>query len=236
MRYVVNDSRIDQLRHQLRHGQGITQEELDRVSAELAPAKDKLRSIDNTEALPLFDRQGRELGTTAPRWICHLLALRHRCSHILMIWRSPSLGDVLLLQIRDWSKDDSPGHVDISVGGHMTSQRSSSQEYTAFAEMLEETGLDPSDLDGQLQPVGGYAFDESRVEDNFHNSEWRDVYVARVRQDRFGKICFPDGEVAGLVLVPLSHARQFLGQATIPMASALKESLPSCLQLLERRG
>ena len=169
----LNLYRIDKLRSTLAHGEGVSQEQLDEIAKELTPRKDKLRPKDKTEVLPLFDAHGNPLGTTAPRWICHLLALRHRCAHILLLWRSPALGDMLVLQIRAWGKDDSPGHVDISVGGHMSIKDSSSAKQTAFTEMLEETGLMPEDLQGDLEHVGGYPFDKPRPEDNssFHAKE-----------------------------------------------------------------
>ena len=236
MAHIADDSRIGELRHKLAHGEGISQQELNDIIAELTPTKAELRPNDKVEPLPLFDRGGHRLGTTAPRWICHLLALRHRCAHILLVWRSPALGDVLVLQIRHWEKDDSPGHVDISVGGHMTAEDSSSAEDTAFAEMLQETGLTPSDLDAPLEHVGGYPFDESRPDEKFYNSEWRDVYIGRVKQESFGEIRFPDGEVAAVVLVPMKDAQQLLGQDSVPMASALTNSLPKCLEHADRVG
>lgn len=227
---MADDLRIEELRNGLLHGQGISQEELDRVTARLGSAKEKLRPHDKIEPLPLLNSQGQHLGTTAPRWICHLLGLRHRCAHILLIWNSPALGDVAVLQIRDWSKDDSPGYVDISVGGHMTSTEVDSAQDAPFTEMLEETGLAPSDLEGPLQYLGGYPFDEARPDETLYNSEWREVYIGRLKQDSFTKVCFPDGEVAAVVLVPLSTAWKLLRQNTIPMASALINSLPRCLE------
>lgn len=232
----LDEARIEELRHSLGHGERVSQQQLNAVATELAPAKDQLRPKDKSERLPLFDREGKSLGTTAPRWICHLLALRHLCAHILLLWKSPALGDALVLQIRDWKKDDSPGRVDISVGGHMTAEASSSAEATAFEEMLQETGLTAEDLGGPLENVGGYAYDESRPADRFHNSEWRDVYVGRVKPDCFGKIRFPDGEVAAVVLVPLEHATDLLAQGVVPMASALTKSLPKCLERCGRPG
>jgi hypothetical protein len=186
--HTAVQSRLDELRQLLSHGEGISQAKLNEIAVELETEKARLRPNDKTEPLPLFDTHGKPLGTTAPRWICHLLALRHRCAHILLLWKSPALGEALVLQIRDWNKDDSPGQIDISVGGHMKAGESTASEDTALAEMLEETGLTVNDLEGELRSVGGYAFDESRPEENFWNSEWRDVYVARVKQDRFGSI------------------------------------------------
>jgi hypothetical protein len=221
--------RIQQLRHSLAHGKAATQSQLDLVTAELSRDKDSIRPKDKVEPLPLYEDTGKRLGTQAPRWLCHALALRHRCAHILLLWHSPTMGDALVLQIRNWDKDDSPGCVDISVGGHMTATDSSAEE-AALSERVQETGLKIQDLEGSLEYVGGYSFDEERPGEYFFNSEWRDVYIAYVKQDSLSSIRFPDGEVAGIVLVPLKDAGKFLAQQIVPMASALTNSLPKCLE------
>ncbi len=226
---------IDELRLSLAHGERATQADLDLLIAELTPAKLSLRPKDKSEPLPLVDAAGKNLGTVAPRWLCHVLGLRHRCAEVLLLWRSPGIGPSLVLQIRDWDRDDSPGYLDISVGGHLTVGDSNPEE-AARAEMLQETGLTVDDLERPLEYVTGYAMDEERAGENFFNSEWRDVYIATVRVDRFGAVYFADGEVAGIVVVPLVGAKRLLTQETIPLASALSESLPKCLDYLRRTG
>ena len=111
----------------------------------------------------------------------------------------------------------------------MTTARGPAGDSTALKEMLEETGLTEHDLNGAVEHVGGYAFDESRPGERFHNSEWRDVYIGRVKADSLARIHFPDGEVAGIVLVPVKDGEKLLEQRTIPLANALTESLPRCL-------
>jgi len=111
----------------------------------------------------------------------------------------------------------------------MTSDDSGDGQQTAFTEMLEELSLSASDLNGELKPVGGYDYYEARPEENFYNSEWRDVYIGSLKPETIGKVKFPDGEVAGIVLVPLKEAERLLEQSTMPMASALTKSLPKCL-------
>jgi hypothetical protein len=236
MDHNISESDLEQLRRKLNHGAGKSQEELTQIATQFASAHTKLRPRDKKEPLPLFTDEGVATGTTAPRWLCHVLGLRHRCAHILLVWESPALGKLLLLQIRAWGKDDSPGHLDISVGGHMTVDESSEAQQTTFAEMLQELHLSPSDLEGALKPVGGYAYDESRPSEHFHNSEWRDVYIGHLRPEAIGKVRFPDGEVAGVVLIPMGEADRLLEQTTIPMASALRKSLPRCLEMARRNG
>ncbi|MBI4660728.1 MAG: hypothetical protein HY735_17970 [Verrucomicrobia bacterium] len=231
MKEIPCEFSLDELRRELNHGDGVSQERLDELATKLSAFRNRLRPDDKDEPLPLFDRHGTSTGTNSPRWLCHVLGLRHRCAHILIVWRSPSLGDSLLLQIRDWSKRDSPGQLDISVGGHTTLDAVQGTEQTAFAEMLQELNLQPSDLDGGLQAIGGYGHDESCAEEHFFNSEWRDVFVGRLAAEAIGKVKFPDGEVAGICLIPVANAERLLAQVTLPMASALEHSLPRCLAI-----
>ena len=231
---MIDPLNIEELRFKLAHGEGVSQAHLNKVAAKLGPFKDNLRPKDKSEALPLFGSGGSPLGTTAPRWVCHLLSLRHRCAHVLLLWHSVSLGDVLVLQVRAWNRDDSPGHLDISVGGHMTTNACLCVQQTAAAEMTEETGLTFDDLDGGLQRVGVYLSEESQPSHSFYNSEWRDVFVARIKADRIRSIHFPDDEVAAMVLVPLAQAPALLHQETIAVASGLKRSLPLFLARVKK--
>ena len=232
---LYDNPSLERLRAELNHGSDVSQARLDSIAAALAPAKAALRPTDKSESLPLFSIEGRPLGTTAPRWLCHLLALRHCCAHVMLEWRSPTLGDVVVLQMRAFEKDDSPGRIDISVGGHMTENRLDSTA-AAMAEMLEETGLTLADLEEVPRLIASYAYDEAREADKFWNHEWRDVYIARMKEDAIKRIHFSDGEVAAVVLVGLSDASRMLRQTVVPLASALKESLPRCLAWLSRQS
>jgi 8-oxo-dGTP pyrophosphatase MutT (NUDIX family) len=211
------------------HGEGLTQEALDALILELQPQKARLRPADKDESLPLFDRQGQPLGLSAPRWICHILGLRHRCVHVFLLWESPALGETLILQVRAWDRDDSPGYLDVSVGGHATAA-SSDAAAAALKELGEETGLQAEDLVSPLQPLGGYTIDDpERPDEKLWNSERRELFIGRLQPERMSKIHFQDGELAGLFLVPIRDARALLKQSTLPLAGGLKVSLPRFL-------
>jgi 8-oxo-dGTP pyrophosphatase MutT (NUDIX family) len=190
----------------LEHGDGADQAKLLEIAADLAPERWTLRPGDREESLPLVNQHGVPTGATCPRWLCHVLALRHRCVHVLLIWKSPKLGNLLLLQIRDWNKDDSAGQLDLSVGGHVSRTESDAAGRAALDEMFEELNLELSDLETDLQFIGGYAFDECRPDELFFNWEWRDLYIGRLNVESITRIGFTDGEVAGIVLVPVVHA------------------------------
>ena len=137
------------------------------------------------------------------------------------------------MQVRAWDRDDSPGYLDVSVGGHTTGA-SSDAVAAVLKEMREETGLQAKDLVSPLQALGGYAIDDpERPDEKLWNSEWRELFMGRLQPEMISKIHFQDGELAGLFLVPIRDARALLKQSTLPLASGLKHSLPRFLESFE---
>jgi isopentenyldiphosphate isomerase len=227
-------------RERLKNGDVATQDKLDAICKKWESRRECLRPGEKDELFDLVDSKGRPSNLTADRWLCHLLALRHRCAHVLLRWSGSGLGNVFVLQVRAWDKADSPGHLDISVGGHVKSGAGSDLTSTAEEEMREELGIEVNELkDGRLIPCGGYESYNERQEENFFNSEWREVYVADVTTETFTKIDFKDKEVIGLLLCPESEALSFLDQQKnkhLAVASALRGSLNRCLEGLSREG
>jgi isopentenyldiphosphate isomerase len=227
-----NQRHIDELRKlrsKLSYGDNTTQSELDLLHDKFSEYKPLADSAG--EIFSLMDSQGKITGLTASRWLCHLLGLRHRSVHVLLQWQSPGMGNVFILQVRSWQKSDSPGCIDISVGGHVTTDIASSRVVdSAYREMKEELGLDRQNLIGKelLFQTGYESYDENESK-NFYNAEWRDVYLGRLLTQNFNKLKFSDKEVVGLYLCPESEAKNLLSQTVIPIASALKLSLPFCL-------
>jgi len=219
---------LRELRARLRHGDNTTQSELDQLRDKLNTYK--IHAASAEETLRLVDSQGNFTELRAPRWLCHLLGLRHRTVHVLLQWRSPSMGNVFIFQVRSWRKFDSPGHLDISVGGHVTTDNVSPLMVdSAYREMKEELGLDRNDLiDKELLFQVGYENYDQDESQSFYNAEWRDVYLG-ILAENFNKLGFSDGEVVGLYLCPESEAENLLSQTFIPLASALRLSLPLCL-------
>ncbi|MBN2440109.1 MAG: NUDIX domain-containing protein [Spirochaetales bacterium] len=223
--------KLDKLRSSLLYGDTISQKEIDELVKEWEPFRKDLRPHEKKEIFTLVDSKGKIKDTKAPRWLCHLFGLRHKCVHVLLEWKSSKLGNVFILQIRSWTKTDSPGELDISVGGHVSGEGIGDSIVTAYKEMEEELGISKQDLIHQkLYFKSGYQNElETCEEKQFYNMEWRDIYVGGVTTEVLDKIYFNDNEVVGVYLCPESQVSHLLQQKTIPMASALKESLPRCL-------
>lgn len=218
----------DLLRDQLRRGDAITdQNHINDLICRLAPRRELLRPREKDETFEIVDAAGTGRKLTAPRWLCHLLGLRHRCSHVLITTNHPKLGRLFLLQVRSWDKADSPGHLDISAAGHALA--GASGDTTASEELFEELGLRPANLCEGLRVVCGYAHEECRPKDEFYNCEWRDVYLGTMLADAMGQLQTTDGEVAALMFCPETEILSLLNQPLIPLASALRVSLPLCL-------
>lgn len=228
------------IREKLAHGDNATQKEIDKIRSDwekiLKPNKEK-----EMEDFALVNSRGETTSIIAQRWLCHLFALRHRCSHVLLQWESPMLGNVLILQVQSWDKSDSPGHIDISAAGHVRGDET--HESTAYKEMEEELGITEEDLRGrELVPVHEYLYSGAREEDDFYNEEWRKIFAGEITTEKLAKIKFTDKEVVGLYFCPAREARNLLKQwedwkksnkpnkKAIPIASTLGKSLDWCLQ------
>ena len=223
---------LKELREKFIGGDHISQEKVDSLLNLLEEDREKFRPSDKSEILELVNKEGNYRNIVAPRWLCHLLGLRHRCVHILLRWNSPGLGNVFVLQIRDWAKPVSPGHLDISVGGHVSGKGSPNYIEAAYRELEEELGITAKDLKNeQLIYCSGYESYDEISSENFFNREWRDVFIAELTNKGFDRIKFEDGEVVGLYLCPEREAAKLLNQTILPLASALKYSLPICLDL-----
>ncbi len=218
---------IERYRKKFDKGDEVTQAEINEFVEKWHIYKENLRPHEKEEKFTLVDRKGNFKNLTAPRWVCHLLSLRHKSVHVLLKWKNPSFGDIFILQVRSWNKSDSPGHLDISVGGHVVGSNLFSSQESAYREVEEELGITKFNLNrGELVYCVGYECNEQRKEKNFYNTEWRDVYSGEIDTCNLENIHFSDGEVVSLYLCPKAEAKNLLNQKIIPLASALKLSLP----------
>jgi len=214
------EQKIQILRKDIRN-HGISKENLTFLKENLTPYKEVLFEKPHEEILKLVDPVGEE-ELFAPRWLCHFMGIAHSCVHILILWEKADKGKWLVLQMRDWDKEDMPGHLDLSAAGHIKGELSVIE--AAEEELFEELGLRLSDLLGnQLHPLPAYDFYEEKPALNFYNAERRICYLAYIDALGLEKIRFEDGELVGIYLCPFEETYRLLEQSALPMASGLSQ-------------
>jgi len=198
----------------------ISFEYVNRLKVEFHNERKRLLPNEKTENIDIVDLRGQKTGVSAPRWLCHLVGLRHTSAHVCLYYRNKH-SKMFILQVRSWTKADSPGHLDVSVGGHVKAGKSSLE--TAWSEMREELGLSRSEISsGSLTHRFEYPTFNSDGR-YFHNNEWCDVYTAEIQPVMLRSLHYDDGEVVGSYLCPESELRNLLVRSQFPVAAALKD-------------
>lgn len=188
------------------------------------------------ELFDICDALGRPTGVVAPRWLCHLLGLRHRAVHLIL--RSPQ--NLLVLQVRSPDKADWPDHIDTSVGGHVRAGEDFLE--AGLAEMEQELGL-PADrltewlVGGQLEPVGEpyERIDYRPGPSLFYNKQVNQIFAGQLTPSGLAHIRFRDGEVSAVYLCTDAEARRLLAAGT-RVAPGLMHSLPRYLSWWDERA
>src|SRR5690349_7439490 len=113
--------KVTRLYRELKRGTGLTQEQIDALAAEWEP-KIEPDSKEQSERFGIARTDGITTGVTGPRWIFHLLGLRHRAAEIAFCTES----GLIVLQRRSLTKSDWPGAPDMAVAGHIPQQEDGS--------------------------------------------------------------------------------------------------------------
>jgi isopentenyldiphosphate isomerase len=230
---------VTELFHALRRGDGLTRERLAGLVAEWAP-KVRPDAKERAENFAVARPDGTTTGVAGPRWVFHLLGLRHRAAEIGL--RTGS--GLIVLQRRSADKEEWPDAPDMAVAGHVPQADDGSDltwEQGAWKELAEEIGLEEKDaartlVEGRLLPVGTpYTSLDTNVTRNppFYNAEVRQIFAATLTGEGLARLQFPDNEVAGILLVTPETAWDILARE--PVASGLRYSLPRYLDWLEQQ-
>jgi 8-oxo-dGTP pyrophosphatase MutT (NUDIX family) len=176
-----------------------------------------------------------------PRWWFHLLGLRHGSVHVMLT--TPQ--NWVVIQRRSWSKDNSPGALDVAVSGHMGLTH---PEEAAWREMAEEIGLKKVETGEKPDIVGNTLklvdiYDVIIERDTTRNppfidAERRWVYTATLTPEGLARMHFADGEVTWLVFIDPQELQRlnsrcvdksYVSEHEIDLASGLVETLPRWL-------
>ena len=204
------------------------------ISAFIDTWQPRIKPPDNEqEPFDICDATGQVTGMTAPRWLCHLLGLRHRATHIIL--QSPQ--DHLVLQVRSANKADWPNLIDPSVGGHVRAGESFYE--AALTEMEQELGLPSSQLsdflcDGNLKQVGpAYERADSRTGNPpMRNRQFNQIFAGKLTSAGLSQIQFSDGEVSALYICHATEAARLV-QEKSQVAPGLTHTLPIYLAWLQ---
>jgi len=156
------------------------------------------------------------------RWLSHLTGFRHRCCHIFLDHCTQK--DYTFVQLRSFGKIDSPGYLDIPVGGH--AKGIATLKETAKEELKDELNLDLIRNIEEFQSIGDYSYCEPHRRPDFHNIEHRTVFCGCLKTDALAKIKFLDGEVAAICVFTISELKTLLKKFTERVASGLIGSFP----------
>ena len=156
------------------------------------------------------------------RWLSHLAGFRHRCCHIFL--DHCTYKDYTFVQLRSFGKTDSPGFLDIPVGGH--AKGIAPLKETAKEELKDELNLDIIHDIEDFQTIGNYSYYEPPKHPNFYNIEHRTVFWGRLKANALPKVKFLDGEVAAICIFTVSELKTLLKKFPERVASGLIGSFP----------
>ncbi len=144
--------------------------------------------------------KGCPTGRSVSREVSYKEGIPHEGVHL---WIGRQREDrELLFQKRSMKKTLFPGVLDITVAGHVPFGL---KEGKVEKEAREELGI--SSGDGELFDLGYIRFEEKNS--HYRHREFQHVYVMRIDED-LDHYSFNDGEVTGIVAVPLSSLKNLL--------------------------
>jgi 8-oxo-dGTP pyrophosphatase MutT (NUDIX family) len=167
---------------------------------------------------------------TVPRWLAHGLGLRHPVVHLVLETHD---GAGLWLQRRAHTRPESPGRLDISVGGHMAP--GDTPETALERETFEELGLDLGRHCEGVRPVAAYESISLTEPSGSIDVEWRHVFAARAKPLVAQCFRLDPGELAGVEPWSYACARSLVATEPLRCASGLAESVGLYLDTLRKK-
>lgn len=244
---LTADGSVEGLRGRLGASGGILSEPLAREIASRSGPLQAGLGRSQQEWLPLVDRQGRPLpaawagrnsllqakggGLAAPRWLAHGLGLRHPVVHLVLETHE---GSGIWLQRRAVTRPESPGRLDISVGGHMAP--GDTPESALVRETHEELGLDLEGDCAEIRRSSVYESISRTKPPGSIDAEWRHVFVARAKPGVAWRFHLDPGELAGVAPWPFGRIMALLQNAPQRCASGLAESVRLYLEARRKKS
>ncbi|MBK37277.1 MAG: hypothetical protein CME26_17365 [Gemmatimonadetes bacterium] len=154
------------------------------------------------------------------RWLAHFFGFRHRVIHLFL--DHPDHSDCTFAQIRSLSKYNSPGRLDMPVGGHVTGI--DDQLDSLAREVQEELGLSIERDLIDVRVVGTFNIVEDDDMADYIEVEHATVYRASLRTDTFQRLRFQPGEVGGLALIRTDELDRWIQERSEDVGGGMSES------------
>jgi isopentenyldiphosphate isomerase len=152
------------------------------------------KKFQGNEVLEIWDwEKAVPTGKSVLRGDAHSCGCAHEGVHLWII-RPTVTGCDVLFQERASHKEQYPGYLDITVGGHVPFGMVDNK---IQKESMEEIGISPGD--DEMIDLGYFRYEE-RTESLFHR-EFQKVYLYESRKE-LSEFRFTDGEVSGIYAVP----------------------------------
>ncbi len=187
------------------------------------------------ERFDLYNAEAHKTNAQTWRGLAHWLWLRHGSVHGMLF--TPS--NMVILQRRAVSVEDSPGFVDMTFAGHMGTFGLRAATRLDGCQALESEAMGEVGVDllpgsehvenaADLEPICHYNYIEPpRPKEEFYNAETRYVFAIRVTSAAMGAVRPLDREVGSFLLTSLEEAWALLREPDV--ASALRVSGPLAL-------
>jgi isopentenyldiphosphate isomerase len=232
-------SQLEELRRDQRavgSGEHLTQQQVDALLHKWT--RELGGEVGSGEQFPVTTVHGDYTGVLGPRWLIHLLGIRHAAVDVGLI--TPN--GLVVLQRRSLTKADSPGAWDIAVSGHVSAENGTphSWQEAALKELGEELGLNsPQDelrQPGLQQTEQPFCCFDARPTDNppHLNAEVRVLFCAELTEIGLAHLYPCPEELSGIGLFTPREAWHLA--TTQPVASGLYYSLPKLLDWAVKRG
>ena len=172
-------------------------------------------------ARPWLKREDNKL--LVSRWLAHFIGFRHRVIHLFLDHPDhPDHPDCTFAQIRSLAKYNSPGRLDMPIGGHVTGLGDLGTSLER--ELKEELGLEiDRDVD-DLHEAGSFTIVEDDDMPDHIEVEHATVYRATIHREAMSRLRFQTGEVGALALFRIDELDRWIKERPEDVGGGMRDS------------
>ncbi len=154
------------------------------------------------------------------RWLAHFIGFRHRVIHLFL--DHPDHPDCTFAQIRSLLKYNSPGKLDMPIGGHVTGLDDFRSSLSR--ELQEELGLDIDRDVERFRELGTFNIVEDDDMPDHIEVEHATVYQGTITVDAMRRLQFQSDEVGALALFRIDELDRWIRERPKDVGGGMRES------------